>query len=273
MIDAIFNHRGWNHLVHTCRQLELTGSGEITDEEGIRRWNTYEEKGQVFRKQTLAQHLVSSKAVVEPCIVISLRDELDIDELIIARLNSNHDTGELLCFDRGENHDVVSHAKDRLESRREYDKFVNIHAGAPDVVFKELRKAYLLQFTDEDLTIFPLEVRDIMDQLREEYALEIMIFEAIERVGHVVYPLEQYFYGNVAGEDYRQILVDTLNFQGPHLDRIAEEIPAFRDLWWPKEIRQLCYSYVGEMTGEFKNLAEHSSDLWIPEQNPNALKY
>jgi hypothetical protein len=55
-------------------------------------------------------------------------------------------------------------------------------------------------------------------------------------------------------ENSEQILVDTLNLEGPHLDRLSGSLNGFLGEFWPEEISRACCEYVEGRVEKSPNL-------------------
>lgn len=276
-MDIIFGHPTWSYLITKCVDVERAGGnktpeeviredGTLDDTFGIIRWGSYVKEKQVARVQTTAQHMLSTSSIIEPTIVIAFKQAGGKhDEVTLKRAIDQHDIPEIECFDRGVTQDKLYQSKCDDDEVDEHDKFIEIHEDAPKGQLDELYRAYLLQFVSKELMSLPVKAKDIMSNHDPNNSSEILLFDAIERVGYLVYAFEQLRHG------HRQIAVDTLNFQGPHLDRLANKLPGLADLLWSSDISQTCLEYVQDMAIDYPNLLEHNKEVWVPEQCPNAL--
>ena len=87
--------------------------------------------------------------------------------------------------------------------------------------------------------------KKIMKKLAKENKTECLLFEAIEKLDYILYAIEQYLErGN------RKILVQVVRNQSPHMDKLASEIPGFRENVW-----------TGEFSGWCKFAAENNNDI------------
>lgn len=80
-----------------------------------------------------------------------------------------------------------------------------------------------------------------------ETSTEEMVFEAVERIAVLCFALKHAYPLNKNGkQNSDKILLDTLKIEMPHLDRLAEDLPGFRDEFWPEEISIACKKFIAE---------------------------
>lgn len=93
------------------------------------------------------------------------------------------------------------------------------------------------------------------------YDSEMLIFETIERLACLCYAFEQEQLG------YPQVLVGTLNTEGPHLDRLAQQLTGFGDAYWSPAVSSACEEYVSDMAEDCLNPTRDvdQMNVWVSE--------
>ncbi|MEX2368994.1 MAG: hypothetical protein WD552_01210 [Candidatus Paceibacterota bacterium] len=132
-----------------------------------------------------------------------------------------------------------------------------------------------------------LSRREIMDKLEDYHSADTVSFdnhdfstpkedlvvEAIMRITCLCYAFSQ----NLLLEEKspgnsEQILVDTLNLEGPHLDRLSGSLNGFLKEFWPDEISRACCEFVEGRVEKTPNLTHKANDfsgnpkVWEPVQ-------
>ncbi|MEX2515274.1 MAG: hypothetical protein WD335_04065 [Candidatus Paceibacterota bacterium] len=132
-----------------------------------------------------------------------------------------------------------------------------------------------------------LNVRDIRTQIAEHItgkttcfdqnnsstSKDNLVVEAIERITCICYALEQQQLMQMNdSQNADQIVVDTLNLEGPHLNRLATLLNGFTENFWPSHINQACCEYVEGRVELNPNLTFRGNGFttdpiaWEPEQ-------
>ncbi len=201
-----------------------------TEMEDIRRWKKYVKRREA-RKENSLQH--SYKASLLACIVIEneMRYAGNIDAYKVLKATILHDLGEIKTGD------TVYIDKSEERDREEYEFFKDLISRLPEEIRPSFDEAYRLQHsTGEDISILMATKRK-----------ELNLFEAIERLGYVVFAYREY-------KELRKgekILVQTLRNQHEHLVRLARELPGFGAVFYTPEVQQNMEEFLKQYEGKF----------------------
>lgn len=221
---------------------------------GVIRWGKYYRGDGSFpgvRKQDSLQHSHSISVLGIP-FMHELWMHHFFDLLLVHQALLIHDVGEGITnedhayLDKNPSHDVA-----------EYIAFHDLYFGAwGEIGFARLERAFLLQFALKgNHELFPDRARGVLAFLRDNYAREARVFDAIERLDYLFYALEQHiFCPSDASAEIREIcargLVQTLRNQIPALNRLASELPGLAEVIWSSEIvaelREFLKPYEGQ---------------------------
>lgn len=91
---------------------------------------------------------------------------------------------------------------------------------------------------------------------------EELLVEAIERITclSTAFGLYQIFMSEDL-ENADQILVDTLNLEGPHFDRLSGSLDGFFEEFWPDRISRACCEYVEGRVEKSPNLTYQANKI------------
>lgn len=256
---------------------------KVEYQQKVGRWSGY--KG---RSQSTAQHVASAVAVTAPVISELLKQGgVTFDEVLLLKAVAIHDVGEVYHIDEGNSTDTLYQDKSVAHDLKEYRKFLEIYGdfknpgnkdslyffSADQRVFNSLHQAYLLQYALTDISRFPDEATEVMEYLRENKTNSVLIFNLIERIGYIQYAYEQYVYENNV-----RILVQTLNAQGPHIDKLMKcffetlkntvhGVQIYDELWGEK-LRDELFSFTEKFGPKYPNPPMSRKVVWFPDQAP-----
>ncbi len=187
----------------------------------VTRWKYYLDGHPNLRRQSTMQHVSSGAPIFTTAL------------LHLDGYNPNLDTGLVLaCFtyhDHPEGvkkRDVLARLKSDEKDLEEYQAFLEYFAPSartPEALMK-MKRAYLLQYAQNNPSIFPDEAREIMSWLSRCKELETHIFTALER-------WEYQFYAFEAERDgtHPYLFTWVLRDQVQHLQKYREIIPGFAE--------------------------------------------
>ncbi len=196
------------------------------------RWKSYEG----VRRQNDLQHSYSitilAKILVEKLNKYFDGFCFDKDIIITAFLVHDHGEGEL-------KRDIQYGKKKNCDDLDEYYSFVERYKQLGEEVFSSFHYAYLLQYCIEGRKEFPVEAQKIMAWLKENKYPEALIFEAVEVFEYILFALEQDKKGN-----NKEILLDVCKNQLPRMEKLARDLPGFKEEIWTEEVQALFGAYL-----------------------------
>ena len=233
----IFNDGIWGNVV------DVWTSGQVGLPQ-VERWSTHKtednEHGGI-RSQNSLQHTYSL-ALLGSMLIQSARPyHSGLDEVLLLNALLVHDHGEAEL-----GRDVVYINKYDQADLDEYGAFCKRYRKLPQTLFAFYHEAFLLQFANQKPIRFPLKARKVMNYLRSQKQTECKFFEFIERWDYLVYALEQYIQrGN------EKILVQVLRHQFPKLEKLAQDVPACKELVWTPAVSEWCSEFMQIHSGKW----------------------
>lgn len=203
-----------------------------TNLQKVHRWGRFKRKEgfkTLRRPQNVLQHsysiIILARILIEK-ISPHLPKHYVLDKDIILTCFSVHDCGE------GElKRDICYGTKNGFDDVDEYNAFIERYKQLGPDVCRVFQKAFLLQFCLGDTSSFPDEAKKIMYKLKKERYFEALIFRATEIWEYLLYALEQN--KNFANQD---VLSNVLVNQVPQLNKIARDLPGFKEEIWRPEL-------------------------------------
>jgi len=196
------------------------------------RWKKYVKRREA-REENSLQH--SYKASLLATIVIENEKKYskeDFDSYLVLKATVLHDIGEI------EEKDTVYIDKTDEGDRREHSFFQRFTSALPKHIKEKMDIAYDLQNSRKP------GFSKVSDRIRNVYPLEVNLFDAIERLGYVLFAYREFREGSP------KIFVQTLRNQHSHLVRLAEELPGFERSFYPKftqdKVEQFLKKYKGQ---------------------------
>jgi hypothetical protein len=176
--------------------------------------------------------------------MIRIRPYCQLDELLLTRCINHHDEPEGIM-----EIDKPAPLKVDADDLNEYLVFEKLYSPLGLDVWAELRDAFLLQFCLANPACFPEDAREVMSYLALAKRREALFFDGVQRMDYFFYALECY-----AEHGIMSILIDVARGQIVKLDKIAEELPGFRETIWTPAVEIY-----------FRNFAEQ---LYFDELDP-----
>lgn len=213
----------------------------------VTRWSKYVKDDDPYgggRVQDTLQHSYSLSLLGEILLLTLKKHNHTYDHhlFLTACLLHDHGEGEL-------ERDILYVDKSSDEDLNEYKAFQKRFGTLDKDIYEPLEQAFLLQFAqleDNEAAKFPEEAKKQMEYLKQNKHLEILAFEALERWDYVLYALEQY-----KDRQNERILVRVLRNQAPHLDRLADELPGFKEEIWNEKIRHWAEDFMARRDGKW----------------------
>lgn len=230
----------WNTLTRINLEIESKLSR-------VKRWSKYihHEDGSTARTQTVAEHLLSAMlnadifaSIIGPYIQVAGGR---FDEDVFKRAVMLHDYGEIIHAPEygGNGYDTLYQAKNSSGDVSEYERFMELIEPLIDHyprIWKMYSEAFSIQFVAyRRWEEWSEDVQDAFRKASEAYVYEVLAFEALERWGYILFALEQFRY---PVHQNTRILVDVIDAQAPHLDRLASDLPGFCEEIWTSRLRE-----------------------------------
>ncbi len=207
---------------------------ESTRMEDVLRWEKYV-KADEARAENSLQHSYKASLLATRVLDNEKKHSNEaFDSYIVLKAIILHDLGEI------ETGDTVYIDKTGEGDKREYEFFKKLISSLPDDIKADLYLAYNIQNAEKN------NISDITTKLKEEYPVEIKLFEAIERLGYLVFAYREF-----RREGKPKILVQTLRNQHNHLVRLANELPGFGSTFYTSETQDSVESFLKEYKGQF----------------------
>jgi len=200
--------------------------------EGVLRWEKYVKRGEA-REENSLQH--SYKASLLAVIVLEneAQHATDFNPYFVLKATLVHDIGEI------ETGDTVYIDKTEEKGEREYAFFRRFISRLPEHIQEAMDNAYNLQNAGKE------GFSAIADRLREEYPIEVKLFEAIERLGYIIFAYREFRAGK------EKIFIQTLRNQYEHLIRLADDLPGFGSVFYNQEIQRLVEEFLERYDGKY----------------------
>ncbi len=209
-----------------------------TEMEKVGRWDKYVENEEAKPENTL-QH--TYKAALLSILIIDNEKRYilenggsNFDDYLVLKAILLHDLGEI---DAGDTLYIDKNLKADLEEITGFEKLISDLSKDSK---KDLFLAYTLQY------IGKAGHERVTPELEEKYHYEIRLFDAIERLGYVIFAYRQF-----RRDGNEKILVQTLRNQHHILARLSEELPGFGNRFYTPEIRQSLEEFIGQYDGKF----------------------
>ncbi len=214
------------HTLAVWRSLQDGGQASITRFSGHTRRFGYR-----IRKQNGYDHLCSVTYLCTQ-ILIELRPYIALDEMLVSWCFQFHDVPEGLL-----RRDILAPVKKQDDDLDEYLAFERLFRPLGPATWEVLQRCFLLQFVLEKTDIFPVDARAVLDELRKNRLKEALVFDGIQRYDYLFYSEE------CAEVGTSQVLEDVIPNQIPKLDRIARELPGFKEVVWTPQRRSYFKKY------------------------------
>lgn len=206
----------------------LALADSATGMELVVRWSRFSKLKPPIRRQTTLSH-VSSLILLAIHVREKLRAQLKIDWELFLDAVTVHDTGE------GElARDICLPFKSDEHDLKEYLAFKKLVGKLGKKTAQKLQRAFLLQFTLKNSSIFPAEARQIMAELAQNHRREALLFTCLEHFDYILYALEQYL-----RQGHGEMAIDVISTSLPVLDELTKELPSFQK-FWSADFRQYC---------------------------------
>ena len=179
----------------------------------------------------------SYKAALLACLVLDSEMEFlpCINPYLVLKAVVVHDLGEIATGD------TVYRDKTEEGDRKEHSFFEELISTLSEKQKERLNDAYHLQHAQKE------GFSDIADELRRFYHKEAELFEAIERLGYVIFAYRE-FKENPRG---KKIFVQTLRNQHERLKELAMGLPGFRNVFYTPEIQESVEKFLKGYEGQF----------------------
>lgn len=207
---------------------------ESTRLQDVIRWKKYVNSEEAMKENSL-QH--SYKAALLALKVLENEkkySEKPFDAYLVLKAIILHDLGEI------EAGDTVYIDKNEEGEKHEYNFFRQLTSSLPEHIKKELHVAYHLQYSNKP------GFSDTSDKLNEEYPMEAKLFEAIERIGYVIFAYREYVRRNK-----EKIFVQVLRNQHTHLVNLAKELPGFGKIFYTEEMQHNIDEFLKGYDGKY----------------------
>ena len=158
----------------------------------------------------------------------------EFDAYLILKAVLIHDLGEI---GKG---DILYRDKNMESDKQEHSIFKDLIAALPEDTQNELDVAFNLQHARS--TGFS----QITDELKKRYPIEIKLFDAIERLGYVLFAYGEYNAGKGI-----EILIQVLRNQHSYLIRLANDLPGFGKVFYNKDIQKSIQDFLKKYEGQF----------------------
>lgn len=198
--------------------------------EKIIRWEKYFKTGKSKKENSLQHSYVASLLAL-----IVLDNEMNNSEIppnsyLVLKSIILHDLGEI------EEGDTVYIDKNEEGDKREYEFFKNLVDNLPENNKESFILAYNLQNTNKNFLKFD----------KNKYNKEIKLFEAIERLGYLLFGYNEYTKYN-----REEIFVQILRHQHKHLVRLSKELPRFGKTFYNGDIRESIEKFLEKYEGKY----------------------
>lgn len=199
--------------------------------ERVIRWQKYVKRGEARRENSLQHTYAASLLAI--AVLENERRYSDFDPYLVLKGVIVHDIGEI------QTGDTVYMDKSDGVDQQEYCFFREFMSEFPDSVRGGLEEAYNLQHAGKQW------FSKMADRLGQEATLEFKLFDAIERLGYVIFAYREYRNGN------EKIFVQTLRNQHPHLVRLAMELPGFGKEFYSQMIQDSVEAFLKGYEGRY----------------------
>jgi len=218
----------WNDIINVCL------NGQILLPQ-VKRWSRFRENREGTRVQDVLQH--SYEAPITGRVLVGLIEPhlpraLDMDLLHTAFQVHDYAEGLTKC-----DHQAV--LKVIQNDVDEYQAFVEQFRSLPPKIFDQFHRAFLLQFAHKDHARFPEEARAILTDHAANRALENLVFQAAEIWGYLLFTFEQY-----RDRGNRHMMANMLLNHLDEMDRLAAQLPGFKEVIWTPEIRNWATEFI-----------------------------
>ncbi len=203
------------------------------------RWGPHLKHDPRLRKQSTLEHAFSFDVFVSIACALLEKAEATIDYRLLQSAATFHDLGEGL---RGRDIDYLS--KTQSHDVEEYLGFCQQISGFDDMVQRDLKKSFLLQFVTREENIseeFPEEAQEILRELYHQRFREAIIFKGLEAFDYLFYGIE-----HLAKHQDPRNLVWVLRVQFERLNSFAAIVPVFGEAIWTQERRAWCAGFLEE---------------------------
>ena len=207
-----------NSLIEKLYPMWLSSQTDLNE---VIRWEKSLANNPGMRRQSTMAHVVSVSLVVSIALIILKKYNSKLDDALVQRAYTLHDLPEGFSQKKSDTSAVDKTTNDDLE---EYFLFEKNFSHLPREIYFELKKAYLLQYAEENSKIFPEEARVIMDYLSSERRCEVLIFGALQC-------WEYFFYAFEVKEtcSNRELFFSVLKYNIPKLKKYSQLIRGFRE--------------------------------------------
>jgi len=210
----------FEHPYHVWRQLQH-------GQEKIIRWSVWLEKyPKEIREQNGHEHRCSVGFLFTHSL-IKIRPYLKLDELLLSRAIDLHDVPEGIL-----GVDTPAPFKKDENDRDEYLAFEQLFKPLGEETWKELQRCFLLQFALENPVCFPDDARAVMDDIQKIHRNEALFFQGVQSVDYMYYCFECYHERGI-----NDLLVEICPRQVPKLEKIASELPGFKEVVWTPQVK------------------------------------
>lgn len=200
----------------------------------VERWESYRGLNHKLRRQSTLQHQYSVCLVIIPVLFKLKLWNPALDTELIKDAFMIHDISEGLLkmkqdvvYGKKQNHHDFSECLAfyfHMESLKQNDC----------EIYENLERAYLLQFAHksyEQLKDFPDRTVRVINHLKQENPLEVLLFPALEHWEYLFYAYEGY---KEKGD--KVIFTNVLRNQVPKLIEHTKEINGFREVVFPQQL-------------------------------------
>ena len=160
--------------------------------------------------------------------------ERPFDSYLVLKAIILHDLGEI------EAGDTVYIDKNKEGEKREYDFFKKLISSLPEHITEALDTAYHLQYSNRP------GFSEASDKLREDFSMEAKLFEAIERIGYVIFAYREY-----AKRNKEKIFVQVLRNQHSHLVSLSKQLRGFGEVFYTNEMQRDIENFLKEHDGKY----------------------
>ncbi len=209
-------------------------------QEEIIRFGKYREHFEgVMRHQNGHEHRCSVSFLFQ-VMMARIRPYCALDELLLTRCINHHDEPEGISKT-----DLPANLKTDLDDLNEYYIFERLYEPIGDVFWKEMRRAFLLQFCLKNPPCFPADAKRVMEELARHNRDEALFFDGVQRLDYMYYALECFHERGIV-----RILKEVSEHQIDALDRIAKELRGFGKVVWTPEMSDYFRTFAKEKVPE-----------------------
>lgn len=209
------------HAYHVWRRLQH-------GQELITRFNKYHARfPEKLRKQNGHEHCCSVGFLFDYYLVQIARYE-PLDELLLIRCIKIHDVPEGIS-----GIDKAAPDKKALDDLDEYLIFEKLYKPLGEVIWKEMQKAFLLQFALENPKCFPGDAQEVMSWLTMCKRKEALFFDGVQRLDYLYFAYECW-----KERRNKTLISEVSHGHTAKLDAVARELPGFEKVVWTPEVRK-----------------------------------